>query len=181
MPRKIKSYLILAAALALSGAAAAAQARDYPQPLNRESVGDWMVECFDPQPTPGTCQIYQRMLTAGGSDVVMVTTLAYRGSELHLQMALPLGVDLVDGVVIDHGADAVRLGIARCTGQGCIVEGPVDAALLDGLARGESAAVRVSVPVQGPLDIPLSLQGFAHALARIAPEDAPVPTAMMTE
>ena len=181
MFRKTKSHLILAVVLALSGAGAMAQARDYPQPLTREAVGDWMVECFDAQPTPDTCQIYQRMLTGGGTDVVMVTTLAYRGPDLHLQMALPLGVDLVEGAVIDHGAEAVRLGIARCTGQGCIVDGPVDAALLDGLARGESAAVRVSVPAQGPIDIPLSLQGFSQALARIAPDDTLIPTAMMRE
>ncbi len=182
MSRMSKSHRIATAALAVAVAAAAtAQARDYPQPLNRESVGDWMVECFDEEATPGTCQIYQRMLTGGGTDVVMVTALAYRGPDLHLQMALPLGVDLAQGAVIASGSDPVRLGIARCTGQGCLVEGPVDEALLDGLVGAEAAAVQVTVPTQGPIDIPLSLQGFTQALSRIAPPDGEAATTSMVD
>lgn len=165
---------------------AAAPVFDYPQPGTREPYQDWMVECYD---AGQRCQMYQRVILraqdpAQPPRIVLVATLAFRASDLFLEMALPLGLDLAQGATLHLGPDvrATALPLTRCTSRGCLVEGRVDSPLADALQQAARAEVRIRDPASGDLRIPLSMAGYNAALARIArppglaPDPIPNPT-----
>nr|WP_282960704.1 invasion associated locus B family protein [Actibacterium sp. MT2.3-13A] len=131
------------------------------------------MECFDAP--VGQCQIYQRILINNGSAIALVATFAWDEARqaMRTQIALPLGIDLEKGATIatDTGYSiAVRL--SRCTQQGCLIEGTVPEDLLQAFSRGGSASISVTNPGQGAFAIPLSVKGFAEAMARIRPARA---------
>ncbi len=144
-------------------------------PDQRESVGDWMVECFDAPDISAPCQIYQRVTYraadgAVGPVAVLVAAFAYREGKLHIALALPLGFDLAQGAVLGIDGDSFALPVARCVPRGCMVEGQIGATLSDRLGAAQRVGVTVSVPVLGPFLMPLSMAGFGDALGAIAPE-----------
>ncbi|PHP26232.1 invasion associated locus B family protein [Limimaricola cinnabarinus] len=159
---------------AAAGLAAAQEKPDYPEPLSRVEIGDWVVECFDEALSSEQCQIYQRILINGGTAIAMVTTMAYGADGvLSMQIALPLGIDLAEGAVISVADRGFLLPIDRCTKQGCLVDAAVPAGLMDALQGGSEASITVSNPSSGDFAIPLSLAGFGDALSRITPPPAP--------
>ena len=158
---------------ATAGLAAAQEKPDYPEPLSRVEVGDWVVECFDEAFSSEQCQIYQRILINGGTAIAMVTTIAYGADGvLSMQIALPLGIDLAEGAVISVADRGFLLPIDRCTKQGCLVDAAVPAGLLSALQDGSEASITVSNPGSGNFAIPLSLAGFGDALSQITPPPA---------
>tara|TARA_R100000322_G_scaffold78680_2_gene49399 strand:+ start:3774 stop:4484 length:711 start_codon:yes stop_codon:yes gene_type:complete len=146
---------------------------DYPMPVKRDTYGDWVVECFQPNDLGQECQIYQRLLINGGSAIAMVATMAYAPSDasLLMQFALPLGINIENGAVINIDEDIeLSVPISRCTKQGCIFEGVATPGLQDALLEGKTVSVTVIDPTEEPFVIPLSLSGFKDALAQLQPE-----------
>jgi invasion protein IalB len=171
MRAAVAAVAVLTAMLAGAPAQAQAQGGDFPDPATRESVGDWVVECFDHPDLAGRCQIYQRILMNNNTEVALVATFAYRDSALHLQVALPLGLDLSRGADLAIGPEySTTVPITRCTMRGCLLEGQVTDGLLARLTSASAASVTVVNPGRGPFQIPLSLSGYDTALARIAPQ-----------
>lgn len=149
-----------------------AQSIEYPQPNSRENIGDWVLECYD---LPlGQCQIYQRILINNGAAAAMVTTFAWDepAQAFRTQIALPLGIALSKGATIssDSGV-SVSVPISRCTQQGCLVEGVASDDLVSGLEKSRSANVTVVDGTGADFAIPVSLDGFSEALARLRPGD----------
>tara|TARA_R110002012_G_scaffold47399_1_gene124197 strand:- start:2210 stop:2974 length:765 start_codon:yes stop_codon:yes gene_type:complete len=146
---------------------------NYPMPIQRDSYNDWVVECFEPNDLGQECQIYQRLLINGGSAIAMVATMAYDPSDasLLMQFALPLGINIENGVVINIDEDIeLSVPISRCTKQGCIFEGVATPGLRDALIEGKTASITVVDPTSQPFVIPLSLSGFGDALDQIQSE-----------
>jgi invasion protein IalB len=155
----------------------------YREPDTRIAYEDWVVECFAPNDIGQECQLYQRILMDGGSSIALVATLARVPPEqaLHMQVALPLGIDIESGATLAIDDDtSLQVPISRCTQQGCIFEGVVSAGLERALADGGAASVTVSAPDRGPFTIPLSLNGFVEALDAIT-EDETLPATVPAE
>lgn len=150
----------------------------YPEPDLRMKEGDWLVECYGPESRNGNCQLYQRVLMNNATVIAMVFTVAYSpdGRGLFLQMALPLGSNLSAGARVTFGnAFDKNIPFSRCTDQGCIVEGEITPSLLQAMRVTSAGFIGVETGA-GPLNIPISMNGFSAGIDRIAPISVPSST-----
>ncbi len=135
---------------------------------SREEVGDWAIECFDDAETE--CQLYQRILTQDPLVVAMVVSF-YPISDggFRAQIALPLGVDLSrrPELRLDE-EDGIPLAWSRCIQTGCLVEGDFKAQLMKRVKEAKKVSLAVYTPNGGVLSIPLYLDGFEKAVARLS-------------
>ena len=162
-------WLSAAAAFCLSAAGAIAQVPDYPSPLTREFVEDWVIECYTDPPLPGQCQVYQRILADNNTRVAMVATMAADADgTIWAQIAFPLGIDIESGARFSVGAGyAARAPITRCTIQGCLLEGQLSPELIGQLRAASTASVTVLDGEGQEFQIPISLAGFSSALSQL--------------
>lgn len=136
---------------------------------------EWELQCIELDKQPVRCQISSSTLSADGKQVILVMSLAYRpdGKSVAMQMAVPLGIALKDGVKLKvkdgYGA---TMPVSRCTPQGCLVEGPVERALIDSMEAKAEATVTVATPEGKAIPIALSLSGFADAHAALSARQA---------
>ncbi|MEL7213516.1 MAG: invasion associated locus B family protein [Pseudomonadota bacterium] len=156
----------------------AAQEMIFPEPISQTPVGDWLVECFQTPRSNNDCQAFQRVTMNNGTAVALVTTFAYTSpTQLEIQMAFPLGVDISAGARFAMGAEfTTTIPISRCTQQGCLVEGTVGANLGRMFRDSTQATVTVTVPGRGDFQVPFSLDGLNEALASIRPAPPAEPT-----
>jgi invasion protein IalB len=132
-----------------------------------QAYGDWSTQCYDEAIGGLRCQMLQRVVAQSGQAVLVVALAADpRAKVTNLQVALPLGVSLLDGaqlMVGDTYQSAVQ--ISRCTQQGCIIEGTMTDTLLDAMKKGQTAAVIVFNESKKQIPISFSLKGFTDAYA----------------
>lgn len=179
-----KAKVLALALVALAApSAGSAQTMSFPEPISQTPVGDWLVECFRTQRSDRDCQAFQRVTMNNGTAIALVTTFAYISpTQLDIQMAFPLGVDITAGARFAVGADyTTTIPISRCTQQGCLVEGTVGANLSDMFQTNGQATVTVTVPGRGDFQVPFSLNGLTEALAAIRPAPDPAPPASVSE
>lgn len=139
----------------------------------------WELQCVELDKQPVRCQISSSTLSADGKQVILVMSLAYRpdGKTVAMQMAVPLGVALKDGVRLKvKGGYGATMPVSRCTPQGCLVEGAAEQALLTSMEAKAEATVTVTTPEGNAIPIALSLSGFADAHAALSAR-LPVPKA----
>lgn len=157
----------------------AAQTLSFPEPVSQTPVQDWLVECFQTARSPNDCQVFQRVTMNNGTAIAMVATFAYTSpTQLEIQMALPLGLDITQGARFAVGPDyTTTVPINRCTQQGCLVEGVVGQDLVAKFLGGGQATVTVVVPGRGDFQVPFSLAGLNDALSAIRPPapETPLP------
>ncbi|WP_339760165.1 invasion associated locus B family protein [uncultured Sulfitobacter sp.] len=171
MKLAIERFTLSLLALFLVFGPAAAQ-QTYPEPKTRNAVGDWVVECFEPNSIAQECQLYQRVLMNNGSAIAMVMVMAFGppNNTLYIQAALPLGISVANGVNVRiDDAVSLNIPISRCTQQGCLIEGEVNETLENAMRLGTEAAITVLNPTEGAFVIPMSLSGFNEALTEIEP------------
>lgn len=165
---------LLAALLVVPGTLGAQGAVDY-DVGSRATVGDWVVECIaKTEAKPGTCQLYQRVLTGDPLITGMVAALAWshEASELRMQVSLPLGVDLGRPVVLRIDGEAVSaFAWSRCLSTGCLIETLIPPELRTRLLSADTAFFVVMRLNGDEIPIPLSLRGLEEGLARIEVAD----------
>ena len=152
--------------------ASAAVPQTFPEPKTRKAVGDWVIECFEPNSIAQECQLYQRILMNNGSAIAMVMVVAYGPPDdtLYIQAALPLGISVANGVNVQiDDTVSLNIPISRCTQQGCLLEGEVNETLETAMRLGTQASITVLNPSEGAFVIPVSLSGFDEALREIGP------------
>ncbi|WP_224826157.1 invasion associated locus B family protein [Cognatishimia sp. MH4019] len=149
----------------------------FPEPISETPIGDWLVQCFQTQRAANDCQAFQRVTMNNGTAVALVTTFAYTTpTQLEIQMAFPLGVDLSAGARFAMGAEfTTTIPISRCTQQGCLVEGTVGENLGRMFRDSTQATVTVTVPGRGDFQVPFSLDGLTEALSAIRPDPPAAP------
>jgi invasion protein IalB len=83
-----------------------------------------------------------------------------------VQITVPLEVALAKGVMIQAGSyTSPKMIYRRCANDGCVVEGPVDAAIITALTQAGDTAKMVIVSRDGKtINLPMSLKGFPEAL-----------------
>lgn len=175
-----KLFAGLAVAVSLIAPPALAQQTNTFDPDSRKVVGDWVVECVKGQPqAPGACQLYQRVLTQQANTAALIAAVAWSPAEntLRLQAALPLGVELSSAPALKiDDAVVATFAWSRCLAKGCLVEAPISPELLGKLKTGQKAAFSIVIPGTGPIDIPVSLNGFAEGLASVEPNGSEAAT-----
>lgn len=126
----------------------------------------WVEQCATIGKSGKTCQASGSVLSPDGKQVVLVMSLAPTpdGKATAMQMAVPLGISLKAGITIDiDGAYSTTMPASRCTPQGCLVEGNVDAAMIEAMKVKASATIRVATVEGKAIAIKLPLAGFADA------------------
>ncbi|WP_162703652.1 invasion associated locus B family protein [Ensifer sp.] len=136
---------------------------------------EWVLQCVEQGKEPARCQVSGSTLSGDGKQVILVMSLAFRpdGKTVAMQMAVPLGVALKDGVKFDvAGGYKTSMALSRCTPQGCLVEGAVEPALIDAMKAKAKATVTVATPEGKAIPIALSLSGFSDAYAALIERQA---------
>lgn len=136
-------------------------------PTDVKTFGDWVVRCF-PVKSLAQCDMFQMTSDKATQRRIVSTSIAYAPSlnGYVAKIVVPLGVQIAAGVTVT--ADKYRskaLEYAHCENDGCYIEGPVDAVLVEKLINGKAAGVTVTLLSGRPAALPLSLRGFAEAAA----------------
>jgi len=146
---------------------AAAQAS--PQ-VERERFKDWNRVCTT-QNELTRCEAVQVLSVKQGEQdqPFLRATLTRVGAERILELALPLGMDLRAGLVMQlDGAEEFTLGYTTCVPQGCASVLPVSDELRSGLKAGAKAKLGFRLfGTRQTQVVELSLSGFTAASAGI--------------
>jgi invasion protein IalB len=150
-----------------------AGATQAPPEMTERQFQDWVLRCGRSEQGPEVCEMQQLRTDSEGRTVMAVAIGTAPGRpEVGLLIMLPLGILLPAGVTlqIDGGGD-VPLQVDWCERQGCRIEMPVEAALLNRLKAGREAKVFFeAIDPEGQaqrLGIPISLLGFTAALSEL--------------
>ncbi len=134
-----------------------------------EAYEDWIVRCFDVQ-VIAPCDVLHVAISRDTQQRVLSVSIAYvPQNDAHvMQLILPLGVAISKGATIVAGENTLSgIKFARCERDGCYVEVPVPTALIESLSMIEgSTTITIWAYIEDqPIDLPLSLNGFAEAIA----------------
>ncbi len=146
----------------------AAQAQKERKPVQPDVVkefGDWTVRCY-PVKSPSPCQMLELRVAKKSHQRILGVMLAYvpsRDANV-LQVSVPLGVALSNGLVIDTDTyKSPVLKFRRCDQLGCYVEEAVGNDVVSKLAKATKANATI-VSVDGKrYNLVFSLKGFTEA------------------
>ena len=166
----------LVTAAAAQQPAAQAQANPFAEEnmTVNEMVGDWTVRCFKVK-TIAPCDVLQLGTQQQTNRRVTLISIAYVPSQngYAMQVIVPLGVVLSRGLTLGTGETALTgVKFTRCERDGCYVESPLPQAAIDALiAAGETTNMGLTAyPSNQPVNLPVSLKGFADAVAKLRTE-----------
>ncbi len=157
IPALASTVLVLAAALAAPGTAAA-------QGVVRSVYGDWQIRCETP---PGAqseqCALMQSVTAEDRPNVgltVIVLKTADQKTRL-MRVVAPLGILLPSGLglKIDNN-DVGRAGFVKCLPNGCIAEITMDDNLIKELRNGHTSTFIIFQSPEEGIGFPMSLKGF---------------------
>lgn len=179
------SLLAGSAMAAKPAAAPAAQqpqaaASQGPQVTDTKAFGDWTVRCYGVK-SPSPCEMLELRIAKKNGQRILGVLMAYVPfrDEHILQISVPLGVALQNGVVVSSDTyKSPVLKFRRCDIQACYVEVPMDNQSVASLGRATKAEVQV-VSVDGrKFNLVFSMDGFnqAHStLVELAKQKAVAP------
>ncbi len=156
-----------AAAAAPSGAAAPAPTQTSEPTL--ENFGDWDVRCF-PVKSGSPCEAIYLAVEKQTRQRVTGVTVVYAPSQDRyiMQVAVPLGVSIPDGLVIQTSTFTTgKLPFRRCDEAGCYVETGIDSKMIDTLKGASASQANLAIVWASgkKAQLPLSLKGFGDAVA----------------
>jgi invasion protein IalB len=166
--KSLRISLALAAALFVAPAIAqeaAPQAAKANQPTDVKEIGDWTVRCF-PGKSPTPCHMLELRVAKKSGQRVLGVLLAYApaNNATLLQVSVPLGVSLQNGLIINSDTwKSPPLKFRRCDQGGCYIESAVGDDVINELAKASNAKMQI-VSVDGKrFDLAFSLKGFTEA------------------
>jgi invasion protein IalB len=133
--------------------------------------GDWQVVCKPPPPgaKKEICGVVQNVTAEDNDNIgLAVIVQKFSNGSLALRVVAPLGVFLVKalGVRIDN-EEMGHVPFVRCSTVGCQAQLALDAKLLDKMRAGKTMIFVVYRTEEAGIGIPISLAGFAQALATL--------------
>ena len=140
-----------------------------PKPAESKGPG-WAVNCKSAATDKGLeCRLSQTVVTQQGgllADVTFRIPADKKNPEAIVRV--PLGVLLTAGasVQVDENAPQ-RLNFSACDRNGCYAQGPISTAMFATLQKGKQVKVSFQNQAKKAIDVPLSLDGFADAYAKI--------------
>ena len=136
-----------------------------------ETNRDWQVRCMTVNEGTEPCQMYQLILDANGNPVAEISVFPLpAGNEAvaGATFVAPLGTLLPEGVgiMVDDGSPRVY-AFEHCNPDGCVARMGFTQAELDQFKAGNAAKIRlISVSLQEPIILPMSLSGFTASFAK---------------
>jgi invasion protein IalB len=169
LPRLTSAGLLAAALLAATPALA-----QEPEPRTRD-VGAWLLSCVDARKETARCEITQRVVDeTDGQQILLASVAATReASPQALVFTTPLGVWLEPGAnIVFPDRTGLTLPYERCAPNGCMIVLALTAQRRALLTGGGLAEIRFPDRLRRPLAAPISLDGFADALAALERDTA---------
>lgn len=168
----IAAALLAAPALAQDAAAAqdqqqqqAPQANQPLKPSEVKEFGDWTVRCF-PVKTATPCEMLELRIAKKSGQRVLGVTLAYMPQrDAHIvQIAVPLGVSLANGLVVNTDTwKSPVIKFRRCDQGGCYVETALPNDVISAWGRATKAEADVVSADGKRFNLVFSLKGFNDA------------------
>jgi invasion protein IalB len=166
--KSLRISLALATALFIAPAIAQEAAPQTPkanQPTDVKEYGDWTVRCF-PVKSPTPCHMIELRVAKKSGQRVLGVLLAYApaNNATLLQVSVPLGVSLQNGLIINSDTwKSPPIKFRRCDQGGCYIESAVGDDVINQLAKATNAKMQI-VSVDGKrFDLAFSLKGFTEA------------------
>ncbi len=165
----------LALGLLLTPATVLAQEGDKPAPAATPTAtvkathGAWTVLCSTKD--AGACAMEQKGKDADGKDMMLVRIARIEPRDTPqgtvdsvITALVPLGVMLKPGlgVQIDSG-EATRGAFELCDRNGCVLQSPMPAAMVQSMKKGVTAKFSMVAPPKKEIVVELSLSGFTAA------------------
>jgi invasion protein IalB len=145
-----------------------------------QAFDDWEVRCFAIK-SASPCDMLFAEVRKGTEKRVTSVSIAFVPSrnEYVMQVAVPFGVALADGLVMTAGNyKSARMIFRRCDTSGCFVETAVGDDLINALKSGGDGAINVVADGGKPVAFGLPLKGFAGAqlaMVNLATQKATAP------
>ena len=130
--------------------------------------GNWTAKCEESKgKVQGGCFIFQNLVLREGGQRVLQFAVGYVAAteEPIALLSLPLGISLPPGVTIRIGdGEPTRVIVERCEPNGCRAGLKLKPGLLRQLNEGTQLTVTFHDAERRPIEVPLSLEGFAAGL-----------------
>lgn len=151
-----------------SGAAKIGKSSGSTPPQSRlveEKFKDWVLQCVVGSSATPPCQIMYRLTSPNQKQVALVLSVArFPKGKISLQMALPLGFSISQGVDLAFGKKYSTVArVSRCTVQGCLVEGEAPTKMIAAMLHETNGVVSVHNMEGRQIELPISLSGFSAA------------------
>ncbi|MBB6486270.1 invasion associated locus B family protein [Rhizobium lusitanum] len=160
---------------ALPGPASTSPAAAVPptSQVTEQKFAAWTLQCSTDTSMKPPCQIMYRLASPDQKRVFMVISMARSAdNKIGMQMALPLGFAVQEGVKIGFGSKYSTVAkVSRCTTQGCLVEGICPPGMLDVLMKEKSGKVSIRMMQGNVAELPVSLDGFNAAYQAMRAKD----------
>jgi invasion protein IalB len=134
--------------------------------------GDWNRTCATGENGKELCQITQVTQQSDSDDLLFDITVAYLPDARSpvVFLTAPLGMYLPRGITIKLSDETLMtVAVQRCTEAGCLAVTTLDEAFLEEMQRATEGLFVFGRNAEQNVGVPLSLNGFAEALASIAP------------
>ena len=162
MPRACPCHWILATLFTATLLCGPVSAKD------EANYGSWTAKCEEPHADKeGGCFIFQNLVLREGGQRVLQVAIGYvpNTTEPIALISLPLGISLPPGVSIElANGQPIRFPVERCEPNGCRAGLKLKQAFLKALKRADTLTVRFHDAQRQPIEVPLSLAGFAAGL-----------------
>ena len=147
----------------------APQANQPMKPSELKEFGDWTVRCY-PVKTQTPCEMVElRVMKKTGQRVLGVTIAYMPARDAHVvQIAVPLGVSLANGLILESDAyKSPVIKFRRCDQMGCYVEAAMSNDIVQSLGRATKAQIDVVTNDGKRFPLLFSLKGFNEAHAAL--------------
>lgn len=162
---------LLGAGLASVALTGAAHAVDAPEGTVKSQHGDWQVVCKDPPPgaKAGVCALVQSVTAEDRNNIgLTVYFQKFSNGTRVLRVFAPLGVLLPPGLGLKiDDKDVGHAPFLRCHNFACYAQVMVEDPLVEQLKTGKTAIFIIFQTEEAGIGIPISLAGFAEALAAL--------------
>jgi invasion protein IalB len=157
-----------------SSAAQAAETGDTATAAGGEAPkgSQWVTRCDEPKDgKPANCEAFQSLTVAKTKQRFMEVAFARPkdATETMVAIVLPLGIVVAAGGTLQAGEDTQgkQFQILTCLPEGCLARFKLDDAFMDKLKNAKTMTVGIAEAGGKPLNVKLSLEGFADALASV--------------
>lgn len=162
---------ITLALVCLAISATASFAVDAPEGNVKSQHGDWQVVCKDPPPGAknGVCALVQSVTAEDKNNIgLTVYFQTFSNGTRVLRVFAPLGVLLPPGLGLKiDDKDVGHAPFLRCHNFACYAQVVVEDPLIEQLKTGKTAIFIIFQTEEAGIGIPISLKGFAEALAEL--------------
>jgi invasion protein IalB len=135
-----------------------------------ETHGDWTIRCqvvTQEETSERLCVMGQRQTNAQGQQVLAIELLS-SPQGLEGALVLPFGLAVTQGVTVTiDAAEPLTSAFSTCIPAGCIVPIQAGSDMLEAMLGGSVMTVSTQTVEGQPLELSVSLAGFAEATNRI--------------